>query len=70
MHTRYANKKGTVGSSNSPKVIGGICGYVEDATLRITNVTMDFLSTYILNAGLIAGSQFSGGIIFINGVKS
>ena len=70
MHTRYANKAGTVGSSNIPKVIGGICGLVDSATLRITNVTMDFLSTYIINAGLIAGQQMAGGIIFISGVKS
>ena len=70
MHTRYKNVKGRLASSNVPVVVGGICGYTYQAKLYITNVIIDFLSTAIKNAGLIAGNRDALSLIYIKNVTS
>ena len=62
MHTRYKNNDDYFGvplapNLNVPVVVGGICGYTYQSTLKIKNVLIDFLATYLTNAGLIAGNR-------------
>ena len=68
MHTRYSNYRSP--TSNVKKVVGGICGYVRRGSMRVTNVTMDFLSTALQNVGLIVGHVRVDGSLTISLVRS
>lgn len=71
MHTRYSNIPAVPADANPVMRAGGICGHVKPtAKLFIRDVVIDFLSTDITNAGLIAGTVYPLGVLQIHRVRS
>lgn len=71
MHTRYSNIKEVPASANPHMRFGGICGHIKPTTnVYIKDVVIDYLSTNIANAGLIAGTIYPMGVLKIRNVRS